>query len=475
MEPLEADCKAILKECGYTPASIKTMINTSIRSGDIPCAHPTTAQMITFLQLLRQKQGNGSGGRAQLLVGAIDRLRNDGVQGGGNCPAEAEDTAEPRPEPNAEHNAEKIATPEVLEQLAAVFGVGENAVLNMHRRGNLFSLIDVAAIVTGKSTDYAGKQIRIIGDQFPAVRNRMTDCKFPGERQRLTPAGDIYVVVELIMLLPGMRASLVRKEAASLFVRVYGGDLSLATQICENRIAQKHLAATAPDDPHRVFGQAVEEDVGEAHESESRAPPPWAEYNHAPHLKGASHLYALGSRTHRRLFKTGSAKNPWERLESEERKHKGQLKLFVSAVWWSEGHLEHLARRHLRELPPEDLGIQGTEYRMTSPTEIREATDAARRQHRALTTRGADEDVAEDASWVTDGKRRRFHLQVYEDEFNLHQRAQDYTFQSHSRDFELHKKRCDYDMDLAHRQVELEEKRLGLEERRFDFERGKSI
>ena len=36
----------------------------------------------------------------------------------------------------------------------------------------------------------------------------ITHLKFPGRGQRETPVGDIYTVVELIMLLPGKRAGL---------------------------------------------------------------------------------------------------------------------------------------------------------------------------------------------------------------------------------------------------------------------------
>ena len=65
----------------------------------------------------------------------------------------------------------------------------------------------------------------MVGEQFPEVQQKMLNLQFPGIGQRPTPVGDIYVVVELIMLLPGKRASLVRREAATLFVRVYGGAL----------------------------------------------------------------------------------------------------------------------------------------------------------------------------------------------------------------------------------------------------------
>ena len=89
------------------------------------------------------------------------------------------------------------------------------------RRGNLFSLIDIAMLATGKSVDYAAQQIRTIRDKFQ-VSDKIGNLEFQGHGQRSTPVGDIYVVVKLIMLPPGGRASRVRKEAASFFVRAHG-------------------------------------------------------------------------------------------------------------------------------------------------------------------------------------------------------------------------------------------------------------
>ena len=67
-------------------------------------------------------------------------------------------------------------------------------------------------------------------------------------------------------------------------------------------------------------------------------------------------------------------------MEAEERKHKGRLDLCMLAIWWNEAVLEHAARKHLKVLPPEDLEIQGTEYRMTNLDEIIKATNIAREQ-----------------------------------------------------------------------------------------------
>ena len=65
--------------------------------------------------------------------------------------------------------------------------------------------------------------------------------------------GDIYVVVEVIMLLPGRKVALVRSECARLFVQFYGGDVTLAEQVIRNRERQevlqmpKHLVRACPN------------------------------------------------------------------------------------------------------------------------------------------------------------------------------------------------------------------------------------
>ena len=125
--------------------------------------------------------------------------------------------------------------------------------------------------------------------------------------------------------------------------------------------------------------------------------------------------YALASRAHKRLFKTGSGKDPWERLRSEERKHEGLLDLYVAGIWWNEGHLEHAARAYLREMPPEELGVRGTEYRMTSFAEICDATCLARRQLEAAHPVQSEQE-AEVEREATAFKRRREAADVEERE-----------------------------------------------------------
>ncbi len=60
------------------------------------------------------------------------------------------------------------------------------------------------------------------------------------------------------MLLPGRHAAKVRRQAAELFVRYFGGDLNIVAEVCQIRGFQEELAAHHPDDPRRVFGEAVE-------------------------------------------------------------------------------------------------------------------------------------------------------------------------------------------------------------------------
>ena len=60
------------------------------------------------------------------------------------------------------------------------------------------------------------------------------------------------------MLLPGKHAANVRRQAAELLVRYLGGDLAIIDEVCTLRGLQEELAVERPEDPRRVFGQAVE-------------------------------------------------------------------------------------------------------------------------------------------------------------------------------------------------------------------------
>ncbi len=110
----------------------------------------------------------------------------------------------------------------LLGQLANVLVAEPEQILRIRKHGDKFSLIDVTVLVTGNDARYAAKEIGILGLRYPEVWNKIQHLKFAGPGQRETPVGDVYAAVDLIMLLPGKRAGLVRGEAARLFVRFYG-------------------------------------------------------------------------------------------------------------------------------------------------------------------------------------------------------------------------------------------------------------
>ena len=79
----------------------------------------------------------------------------------------------------------------------------------MRKKGTLYSLVDIAMMVTGNDK-YAAQQIDRIKERYHEVSAKCRNLKFPGRGQRETPVGDIYTVVEFIMLLPRKHAGLIR-------------------------------------------------------------------------------------------------------------------------------------------------------------------------------------------------------------------------------------------------------------------------
>ena len=57
-------------------------------------------------------------------------------------------------------------------------------------------------------------------------------------------------------MIPGRCAAGVRKNAASVVCRYLGGDLTLVTEIAQNRLFQEEMSE---ENPARIFGQTVEQ------------------------------------------------------------------------------------------------------------------------------------------------------------------------------------------------------------------------
>ena len=124
--------------------------------------------------------------------------------------------------------------------------------------------------MSGHGADYASQSVRNICENYAEVREKITDFKFPGRGQRKTPVTDVRGAVELAFLLPGRHAARIRRQAADLLVRWLGGDLGIIAEVCALRGFQEELAARAPEDPRRVFGEAVEAAAGPTGEQMAR-------------------------------------------------------------------------------------------------------------------------------------------------------------------------------------------------------------
>ena len=123
------------------------------------------------------------------------------------------------------------------------------------------SVIDVAVAVTGHDANHAGQAVRNVCEKYPDVYEKVVYVNFPDARGRMgqkTPVADVKGIVEIIMLLPGQKATRVRRQAAELLVRYLGGDLGLVDEVIALHGLQEELASRAPPDPRRLFGEAVE-------------------------------------------------------------------------------------------------------------------------------------------------------------------------------------------------------------------------
>jgi hypothetical protein len=116
----------------------------------------------------------------------------------------------------------------------------------------------VAILVTGKDARKTAQDVGYVKERYPEVAQNLGLFKFPGRRQRETPVANIRGAVELVLLLPGHHAARIRRQAASLLVRYLGGDGSLVDEVCRLRGFQEELAVQNPEDPRRIFGEAVE-------------------------------------------------------------------------------------------------------------------------------------------------------------------------------------------------------------------------
>ena len=127
---------------------------------------------------------------------------------------------------------------DIRAQLATLLGKPWDSIGQVRKTGETpprISVIDVAVLITGKDANNAARDVAFVKDRHPEVIQKLNDFRFPGQGQRKTAVTCAQGVVELVLLLPGRMAGRVRAEAARLFARFLGGDLSLIEQICQAR------------------------------------------------------------------------------------------------------------------------------------------------------------------------------------------------------------------------------------------------
>ena len=149
-------------------------------------------------------------------------------------------------------------TDDIPTQLAALLGRETIRIRRTDHNPPQASIYDVISAVTGLNGNHAGKAYRDLTARYPDVHSLGVNFRFPGRGQRGTPVANVRGIVEVVMLLPGRMAARVRRQASELLCRFLGGDLSLVDEVCRMRSLQLELAAAQPEDPRRIFGQAVE-------------------------------------------------------------------------------------------------------------------------------------------------------------------------------------------------------------------------
>ena len=228
-------------------------------------------------------------------------------------------------------------------QLADLFGVSVERVQNI-RKAELevrpvYSLIDISALVTGKSAKMCSEQLHYLAMNFA---EKFGHFKFKGRGQKETPVGDVYTCMEVIVLLPGPRAARIRSQAARLLVRVVGGDLLLADQIVLNRERQDGMRLDQVQGLARACGEAAESEAGETDVQIARLE------------RRRKDLYVLSNPFIAGEFKIGRA----EEVSSREKSLVSGLnfKLRLHRVFEGGGHLEHamhkfFANRRVQDVP----------------------------------------------------------------------------------------------------------------------------
>ena len=215
-----------------------------------------------------------------------------------------------------------------VTELSRLFQTDPESISRIRCKDNLFSLLDIAHLtMMSKTVSDTRQAISRIRKQHPDFAAKCHELRFPGQRGAPSLVGTVYVVIEMMMLLPGKRASNVRAEASRALVHILGGNLELAEQIIQNRETQDELRTEAPGLPARVFGDVVEQEVGDTptqrnklemklmqgSRSCTKFDPAKLDEVHHEHKQSVNHLLLLGALQYfgnvQKLMESGFALN----------------------------------------------------------------------------------------------------------------------------------------------------------------------
>jgi very-short-patch-repair endonuclease len=162
-------------------------------------------------------QGEAVGGADQGEIPA-KRSRRTPVKQSTNASGNSSGSVEVSP-PSAENAV-------LISELAGLFEVEAARVENVRKKGALYSLIDIAMLVTGKAPGIACRQIKNTLECFPEVQNpdlhaNILRGQFPGRGQKLTPMADVCTLVQIILRLPNTDTGKCI-EVACLFGKLVG-------------------------------------------------------------------------------------------------------------------------------------------------------------------------------------------------------------------------------------------------------------
>lgn len=115
----------------------------------------------------------------------------------------------------------------------------------------LVSVYDVIRVMTEHTNTRMA--FATMQQNYAEVVRNFTTFQFTGSGERATPVCTVPEIIELINILPGVRAARFRSAGAKVLVRVLGGDDSLVDEIRENSEKMSSISQEDQSNPMNLF------------------------------------------------------------------------------------------------------------------------------------------------------------------------------------------------------------------------------